>query len=160
MICEDGIKREFELTMAMAMQPYQANVSGNVHGGEIMKLMDNVAGATAIQFTKTNVVTARVDELQFILPVNVGDFVTCTGRIAYTGNTSVEVMVTVDVENLISHDAKARALTAYFTMVALDEQGKPTKVPTIIPESEGEQLCYDEVKTRREAYRKRKVQTK
>lgn len=156
MKCEDGKKREVEITMAATMQPFQANVSGNVHGGEIMKFMDNVAGAAAIQYTKSNVVTARVDELQFIKPIHVGAFVTCTGRIVYVGTSSLEVLVTVDVENLISHDEKQRALTAYFTMVALDEEGKPMAIPSMIPETEDEKEMFREVEERRKAYKSRK----
>ncbi len=155
MKCEDGINRELELTMAVVMQPNQANLAGNVHGGEIMKLMDNVAGATVIQFTKENTVTARVDELEFMEPINIGAFVTCTGKIAYVGNTSVEVVVTVDVEHLRSHDPKFRALTAFFTMVSLDENGKPKKVPGIIPETNEEVRIYNDVMERRAKFRKR-----
>lgn len=138
------------------MQPNQANMSGNVHGGEIMKLMDNVAGATAIQYTKTNVVTARVDELQFMKPVHVGAFVTCVGKIAYIGTTSIEIIVTVDVENLISHDEKERALTAFFTMVALDEDKKPMPVPGLVPETDEEIEMYKMVEKRREKFRSNK----
>ena len=156
MKCKDGVKREFELNMAMIMQPFQANLAGNVHGGEVMKLMDNVAGSAAVQFAKSNVVTARVDELQFIKPINIGAFVTCTGKVVYTGNTSIEVLVIVDVENLITHDEKTRALTAYFTMVALNEDKKPTKVPEIIPETEEEIKLFNQVKDRRDAFRKKK----
>lgn len=156
MKCKDGKIRETEITMAATMQPFQANVAGNVHGGEIMKFMDNVAGAAAIQYTKSNVVTARVDELQFIKPIHVGGFVTCTGKIVYVGNTSLEVLVTVDVENLITHDEKQRALTAYFTMVALDENGNPAPIPAAFPETEKEIELYEEVEERRKAYRNRK----
>lgn len=156
MKCADGKEREFELTMAMVMQPNQANLSGNVHGGEVMKLMDNVAGGTAVQFIKSNVVTARVDELQFMKPVHVGAFVTCTGRVVYTGNTSLEVIVTVDVENLITHDEKERALTAYFTMVSIDRHGIPEPVPQIIPETDEEKEVYRQVEERRKIYRKHK----
>lgn len=149
-------ERLTELTMAEVMQPFQANLSGNVHGGEIMKLMDNVAGATAIQYTKTNVVTARVDELQFILPIHMGAFVTCTGKIAYIGNTSLEIIVTVDVEDLGTHDEKKRALSAFFTMVALDEDGNPTKIPPLTPETEEEKKIYKMVEERRQKFREAK----
>ena len=139
-----------ELSMAMVMQLSQANFSNKIHGGEIMKLMDNVAGATVVRYTKENVVTARVDELEFMKPVSIGAFVTCTGKIAYVGSTSVEVAVTVDVENLRTHDEKERALTAYFTMVSIDKEGKPIKVPGIIPETEEEIRIYNDIKERRE----------
>lgn len=156
MKCKDGKFREFELTMAMTMQPYQVNVSGNVHGGEVMKLMDNVAGSTAIQYAKDNVVTARVDEMQFMRPISVGAFVTCTGKVVYVGTTSIEVAVTVEVEDLISHDEKkVKALTAYFTMVAVDGHGDPVEVPGIIPETDEEKRIFEDVKKRRDKYKKK-----
>ena len=157
MKCKDGKKRETELTMALVMQPTQANLAGNIHGGEIMKLMDEVAGAAAIQYTKSNVVTARVDELEFMLPIHIGSFVTCTGKIAYVGRTSLEVIVTVDVESLASCEDKKRALSAFFTMVALDEQGKPLPVPSLNPESDEEIELYEMVQERREHYKQRKT---
>lgn len=122
------MERKTEITMAQVMLPAQANPAGNIHGGEIMKLMDTVAGATATQYSKANVVTARVDEIQFILPIKIGNFVTCTGKLAYIGTSSMEVIVNVDVEDLGSNEGPKRALSSFFTMVALDEDGKPMKV--------------------------------
>jgi acyl-CoA hydrolase len=85
------------ITMTQTMLPSQANYAGNVHGGEIMKLMDTAAGAAARRYARSNVVTARVDELQFLYPIFVGALVTCTATIAYVGSTSMEIVVTVDV---------------------------------------------------------------
>ena len=144
------------LTMNQVMLPFQANVSGNVHGGEIMKYMDNVAGAVAIRYARANVVTARVDELQFLRPIAVGALVTCTGRIAYVGRTSMEIIVTVDVEDMQSGRDAQRALSAFFTMVALDSTGQPVMVDPFVPETEEEKELYAMAASRREEYKKRR----
>ena len=110
--------------------PHQANVAGNIHGGEIIKLMDSTAYATARRYARTNVVTARVDEVEFHLPIFIGDLVICTAQVVYVGNSSMEIVVIVEVEDLET-EGKKRALTAFFTMIALDKKGRPTKVPEL-----------------------------
>ena len=149
------MKKRTKLIMSQVMLPSQANVAGNVHGGEIMKIMDSAAGAVSIKYARCNVVTARVDELQFHLPIFVGALVTCVATIAYVGTTSMEVIVTVDVEDLESDAEPKRALSAYFTMVALDKSGHPHKVPALIVETEAEKALYEEVKSRRAGMCKR-----
>ena len=140
-----------KLIMSQVMLPSQANVAGNVHGGEIMKLMDTAAGAVARKYARSNVVTARVDELQFHHPIFVGALVTLAATVAYVGRTSMEVIVTVDVEDLESDSEPTQALSSYFTMVALDKNGRPRQVPALVPETEEEKLLYNTVKKRREA---------
>jgi acyl-CoA hydrolase len=142
-----------KLIMSQVMLPSQANVAGNVHGGEIMKLMDTAAGAVAKKYARCNVVTARVDELQFHLPIFVGALVTLTATIAYVGRSSMEVIVTVDVEDLESDTEPMRALSSYFTMVALDKAGKPRQIPPLSLDTEEERALYDEIKRRREGLR-------
>ncbi len=139
-----------KIIMSQVMLPSQANVAGNVHGGEIMKLMDTAAGAVARKYSRCNVVTARVDELQFHQPIFVGALVTLTATIAYVGRSSMEVIVTVDVEDLESDTEPKRALSSYFTMVALDKWGKPREVPRLLPETEEEKALYEEIKRRRD----------
>ena len=139
-----------KIIMNQVMLPSQANVAGNVHGGEIMKLMDTAAGAVARKYSRSNVVTARVDELQFHLPIFVGALVTLTSTVAYVGRTSMEVIVTVDVEDLESDTEPKRALSSYFTMVALDKAGRPREIPKLQPETEEEKVLYEEIKRRRE----------
>ena len=117
-------------TLAQLVLPNQANPAGNVHGGEIMKLMDSAAGVAAQRHSRSNVVTARVDELNFKHPVYVGNLVTCNAHVIYTGNSSMEVFVTVETENMMTGE-KFVALTAFFTMVALDDNGKPKKIPQL-----------------------------
>ena len=92
----------------------QANPAGNIHGGEVMKLMDTAASVAAIKHARCNVVTARVDELKFIKPIHVGDLVTCTSFLAYVGNSSMEVRVFVEVEDLSSGMPREKAIVRLF----------------------------------------------
>lgn len=130
------------------MQPDQSNIAGNVHGGEIMKLMDNTAGIVARKHARSNVVTARVDKLEFHLPIHIGNLVTFQGQLSFVGSKSMEVLVTVLVEDLAKEEPPKLALTAYFTMVALDKAGKPTAVPSLEITNDEEQKLYEEGKQR------------
>lgn len=135
--------------MCQVMLPTQSNYAGNVHGGEIMKLMDTVAGAAARRYSRSNVVTVRVDEMQFLHPIFVDALVSCTATIAYVGTTSMEVVVTIDVEDLDTEDPPKRTQTAFFTMVALDKVGVPKKIPPLEPETDEEKTLYEEARQRR-----------
>lgn len=137
------------ITMSQTMLPSQANYAGNVHGGEIMKLMDRAAGAAARRYARSNVVTARVDEMQFLYPIFVDAFVTVTATIAYVGTSSMEVIVTVDVEDLESEDPPKRTQSAFFTMVALDKVGNPKKLPPLVLETEEDKVLFEEGHQRR-----------
>jgi acyl-CoA hydrolase len=130
------------------MEPQQANISGNVHGGEIMKLMDNTAGIVAHRHARSNTVTARVDGLEFIKPIHIGNLVTFEGRLTFVGKSSMEVLVEVYVEDLEVENSKSLALTGYFTMVALDENGGPKKVPELLTEGPEEEKLFLEGKRR------------
>ncbi|MDR3566333.1 MAG: acyl-CoA thioesterase [Negativicutes bacterium] len=146
------------VAMSIVMQPNQANPAGNVHGGEIMKLMDNAAFVVAQRHARTNVVTARVDELVFHQPVYVGNLVTCYAFLTFVSRSSMEVMVTVEVENLYSEAPGVCALTGYFTMVALNAGGQPMRVAPLELVSEEERLQFEEGQLRHEANRKLKAQ--
>ena len=117
--------------MSKVMLPSEANSAGNVHGGEIMKLMDTAAYVTAVKHCRTNVVTARVDELEFYLPILVGQLVTCRTQLVFVGRSSMEIAVKIEVEDLKVDEPPRTALKAYFTMVALDENCKPCEVPRL-----------------------------
>lgn len=145
---------ESKVTMANVMFPQHANPAGNVLGGEIMKLMDNAAGAVALRHARSNVVTARVDEMKFILPVRIGHVVTCHGQLTFVGNTSMEVQVTVTVEDLSKEDVARKALTAFFTLVSLDENGKPRRVPCLEVVNEEERSAFEEGQQRYMAHKK------
>ena len=138
------------------MQPDQSNIAGNVHGGEIMKLMDNTAGIVARKHARSNVVTARVDKLEFHLPIHIGNLVTFQGQLIFVGSKSMEVLITVLVEDLAKEELPKVALTAYFTMVALDKDGKPTPVPSLEITNDEEQKLYEEGKQRYLANKKSK----
>lgn len=144
------------LVMSEVMLPSQANVAGNVHGGEIMKIMDNAAFVVAQRHARANVVTARVDELIFHHPIYVGNLVTCYAFLTFVGKSSMEVAVTVEVENLYSEAPGECALTAYFTMVALDKDGKPMRVAPLELLTDEERTRFEEGRARYEVNRGRK----
>jgi acyl-CoA hydrolase len=137
------------------MMPSQANVAGNIHGGEIMKLMDSTAYATARRYARSNVVTARVDELEFHLPIFIGDLVICTGQVVFVGKSSMEVAVTVEVEDL-EREGRKRALSAFFTMVSIDKKARPNTVPELILDTSEEKAIFEEGKRRYESYKLKK----
>lgn len=143
--------------LAQLVLPMQANPAGNVHGGEIMKMMDSAAGVAAQKHAHTNCVTARVEELNFKKPVLVGELVTCKAQVIYAGRSSMEVFVTVESEDLIS-GKKQIALTAFFTMVSLDKNGKTSTVPELLYDEESayEKKLYFEGEKRHNMHNKRK----
>jgi acyl-CoA hydrolase len=120
-------------SLSSVMLPSQANPAGNVHGGEIMKLMDTAASVTAMRHCKRNVVTVRVDELIFHEPIYVGNLVTVISKLTFVGKSSMEIKVEVWVEDMKSEKECHIAQTAYFTFVALDDDNNPVKVPGIFP---------------------------
>jgi uncharacterized protein (TIGR00369 family) len=146
--------RESKVVMATVMMPQHANPAGNVHGGEIVKMMDTAAGTVAQRHARTNVVTARIDEVKFILPIHIGDVVTCYGQLTYVGRTSMEILVTVTVEDLSKEETPRIALTAFFTLVSLDEAGIPQKVAGLEIITEEEQLIFEKGHQRYLAHKK------
>ncbi|HWR31559.1 MAG TPA: acyl-CoA thioesterase [Negativicutes bacterium] len=142
-----------QLAMAVLMLPEHTNPYGNVHGGEIMKLMDNAAGVVAQRHTRTQVVTIRVDELEFIQPIRLGNLVTCHAKMTFVGRSSMEVAATVMVEDLTKDEPAKAALTAYFTFVSLDSQGKPQPAPALELVTEEECRLFE---TGRQRYMKYK----
>ena len=138
------------LIMSAVMLPTQANPAGNVHGGEIMKMMDTAAGVVAKRHARTNVVTARVDQLIFNRPIYVGNLVSCHAYLTFVGRSSMEVAVRVDVEDLDSETPNICALTAYFTMVSLDSIGKSVKVPPLKLITKDEEARFEEGRQRHE----------
>lgn len=137
------------LLTSQCILPSQANLIGKAHGGEIMKLMDSTAGALAIKYSRGTIATARVDELEFLHPIPVGALVTCAATIDYVGTTSMEVFVLVEMEELAANTGPQKALSAYFTMVAIDEHGRPRKIDPYTPQTDEEIKRYEEAKSRR-----------
>ncbi len=130
------------------MLPSDANPYGNVHGGEVMKLIDAVAGAAAGRHARARVVTARIDELSFVAPVYVGQLVTAKAAVNHVGTSSMEVGVRVEAEDMLT-GAVAHVASAYLVYVATDERGKPTRVPPLVAESEEERRRMQAAEERR-----------
>ena len=143
------------IDMAQLMLPEQANPAGYVHGGELMKMMDNAAGVVACRHARTNVVTANVEEINFHHPVHVGDLVLINAQISFVSRSSMEVRIKVETEDLPT-GFRLRALTAYYNMVALDADGKPAQVPSLIISTEAEEKLLNEGLARYENRRKKK----
>ena len=150
------VQPQHELQMTVLMTPDMANFSGNVHGGEIMKLMDSAAYAAARRYARSNVVTARVDELEFHLPIRIGDLVVVTADVVYVGHSSMEVAVNVIVEDLDDGSEPQLGLSAYFTMVALDRNARPKAVPPLTLDTEEARVAFEEGKRRYEEHKARK----
>jgi acyl-CoA hydrolase len=121
-----------------------ANAAGFVHGGVVMRLCDEAAGIAAIRHCGLRIVTAAVDRMTFASPIHIAELVTCRAKVNAAWRSSMEVGVRVEAENPRSGDVRHTS-TAYLTMVALDEEGRPTPVPGLEAHSE------DEVRRQREA---------
>lgn len=118
------------LAMTILMTPDMANFSGYVHGGALLRLLDQVAYACASRYSRQYVVTLSVDQVMFRQPTRVGELVTFLASVNYTGSTSMEVGVRVVAEDIHTQEQR-HVVTCYFTMVALDDDRKPTKVPQL-----------------------------
>ena len=137
------------VVLAIVMEVGDANLMGNVHGGVIMRLVDNAGGYAAMKHCGGPVVTVAMDEMTFIEPVFVGDVVTVRAMVNDVGRTSMEVGVRVDAENYYT-GRKVHTSSAYLVFVALDQEGKPRPVPPIVAETEEQQQREREAKVRRE----------
>ena len=116
--------------MTVLMTPDMANFSGNVHGGTVLKFLDQVAYACASRYAGRYVVTLSVDQVMFRQPIHVGELVTFLASINYTGHSSMEVGIKVIAED-IQTQALRHANSCFFTMVAVDDDRKPTAVPPL-----------------------------
>jgi acyl-CoA hydrolase len=119
-----------QLTMTVLMTPDTANFAGNVHGGTILKLLDQVAYACASRYAGCYVVTLSVDQVTFRQPVYVGELVTFLASINYTGTSSMEVGIKVLAENIRTQQVR-HVNSCFFTMVAVDDERKPVPVPPL-----------------------------
>jgi acyl-CoA hydrolase len=130
----------------MAIQ--DANSAGFVHGGTVMRMCDEAAGIAAIRHCGRRVVTAGMDRMTFTEPVWVGELLRCSASVNAVWNTSMEVGVRVEAENAVTGEVRHTS-TAYLTMVAVDEKGKPTAVPALVVEGGDEERRQREAETRR-----------
>ncbi len=140
------------LCMTHLATPDMANFSGHVHGGTLLRLLDQTAYACAARYANHYVVTLSVDQVFFREPVHVGELVTCLASVNYTGTTSLEVGIRVLAEDII-HKTKRHVMTCYFTMVAVDDQGRPVPVPPLCIETATEHRRNQSAKLRRELRR-------
>lgn len=141
--------KDSSVIMAQMMIPLDANPAGNVHGGVVVKIIDEAAGVVAARHSRSNVVTASIDRMDFHDPVFVGDVLFFKASLNLVGKTSMEIGVRVEAENVITGVVR-HAASAYLTYVALDPNGKPREVPPLILETEEEQRRNGEARRRRE----------
>jgi acyl-CoA hydrolase len=135
-----------ELIRWMSIQ--DANSAGMVHGGVVMRMCDEAAGIAAIRHCGNRVVTAGVDRMTFLNPVHVGELLRCVASVNAVWRTSMEVGVRVEAENAVTGEVRSTS-TAYLTMVAVDEHGKPMPVPPLEVEGPVEERRQREAETRR-----------
>jgi len=129
--------RASRISIAQLMQPEHANNLGNVHGGWIMKLVDEAGALACMRHSGRRVVTVAIDSMVFRQPIRIGDLVLLTAEVTYTGRTSMEAEVQVQAENPLTGE-RTHTNTAYLVYVALDETGNPTAVPPLKAETEDE----------------------
>jgi len=131
------------------MTPDMANFAGNVHGGTILKFLDQVAYACASRYAGSYVVTLSVDQVMFRRPVHVGDLVTFLASVNFTGNSSMEIGIKVLAENIRTQEVR-HVNSCFFTMVAVSDDGKPIAVPPFRPFSPDEKRRHAAATLRKE----------
>ena len=119
------------VTISQLMLPSHTNFSGKIHGGYLLSLLDQIAFACASKYSGNYCVTASVDTVDFLNPIEVGELVTLKARVNYVGNSSMIIGIRVEAENIQTGKVK-HCNSSYFTMVAKDEEGKNTKVPGLL----------------------------
>ncbi|HET8710404.1 MAG TPA: acyl-CoA thioesterase [Spongiibacteraceae bacterium] len=137
------------LSMTVLMTPDMANFSGHVHGGAMLRLLDQVAYSCAARYSGCYVVTLSVDQVMFREPVHVGELVTFMASINFTGTTSMEVGIRVEAESIRERTSR-HVMTCYFTMVAVDENGKSVSVPPVPIETSLERKRWAAAQLRRD----------
>ncbi len=139
---------ESEMTTARLMMPTDANVLGNVFGGAIMRYMDEIAAIVAWRHAGKNVVTASIDRMNFYAPVYVGDLLILKAAVNYVGTTSMEIGVRLEAVDPSTRKGTHTG-SCYLTYVALDEKGKPTRIPPLNPVTSIEKKRFNEGLARR-----------
>jgi acyl-CoA hydrolase len=137
------------VTLTQLMLPEHANAHGNVHGGNLMKMVDEAGGISAMRHAQRPSVTVAMDDMTFLSPVHVGELVCCVASVNYVGKTSMEIGVKVTAENPITGQV-THTNSAYLVYVALDDTGRPCRVPGLVLESDEEERRWQEGKERQE----------
>lgn len=138
--------------------PPDANAYGTLFGGKLMAHIDDVAAIAAVRHARQSVVTASTDSVDFLQPVKVGDSISIEGFVTYVHNTSMEVFIKVIKEGLLTAE-KSVCATAFLTFVAFGEDGNPTVVPQVYPETEQEKMLFEGAKLRRERRNERRKES-
>jgi acyl-CoA hydrolase len=128
--------------------PSDTNSYGTIFGGQVLALIDEVAAIAAMRHCKQPVVTASIDSVDFLNPARLGDILTVEAFVTWTGNTSMEVYAEVVSENRTGE--KNLTTTSFVTMVAIDKEGKPVAVPSIIPVTDKEKRLHQSAVQRRQ----------
>ena len=147
--------RASRVTISQLMHPEHANLLGNVHGGWIMKLVDEAGALACMRHAQRKVVTVAIDSMTFHQPIRLGDLVIINAEVSYTGRTSMEAEVQVIAENPITGE-RTHTNTAYLVYVALDDHGRPTTVPGLKAETEEEKMRMEKAEERQ----KRRLQNR
>lgn len=147
--------RASRVTISQLMHPEHANLLGNVHGGWIMKLVDEAGALACMRHAQTKVVTVAIDSMTFRQPIKIGDLIVLNAEVTYVGRTSLEAEVQVLAENPVTGE-RTHTNNAYLVYVALDDDGKPTPVPPLRTETEDEKRKAEEAKARQERRLKQK----
>jgi len=140
---------ESRVTIAQMMLPEHANNAGNVHGGWIMKLVDEVGALACMRHSHHRVVTVAIDQMTFRQPIRIGDLVILNAEVTYTGHTSMEVEVQVAAENPITGES-THTNKAYLVYVALDDNQKPVMVPPLQIETQEQKVRMMAAKKRQQ----------
>ena len=140
---------QHELQMSVLMTPDMANFSGNVHGGDLLKLLDQVAYACASCYSGHYAVTLSVDQVIFKEPIHVGELVTFLASINHVGRTSMEVGIRVEAQNIRQRSVR-HTNSCYFTMVAVDEHGKPVEIPRLNLDSDLKRCRFEAAEHRKQ----------
>ena len=138
------------VSLTLLAGPVHVNLLGNVHGGEVMRLVDSTAGAVAQRHSRGPAVTAAMDEMAFLAPVHVGDILRASAQVNWAGRTSMEVGVRVESEpwNQAGTDP-VHVASAYLVFVAIDAEGRPRQIPALAPEAPEEVRRMREAEIRR-----------
>jgi acyl-CoA hydrolase len=140
--------RDSQVVMGRQMMPDDTNPWGDVHGGVVMKMVDEAAGSAAIRHSRSRVATAAIDYMSFLAPAHVGDLLTVMASVNDVGRTSMEVGVRVETEDMLTGERR-HISSAYVVMVALDDAGRPVQVPPVIAETADERRRLAAAKIRR-----------
>lgn len=143
--------RASRVTLSQLMHPEHANLLGNVHGGWIMKLVDEAGALACMRHAQKKVVTVAIDSMTFRQPIRIGDLIILNAEVTYTGRTSMEAEVQVVAENPVT-GAQTHTNTAYLVYVALDDEGRPTNVPALVTETDEEKARMAQAQ-KRQAHR-------